>query len=173
MTLNKIVTIIFLGIAFSNVFSEEEDPYLALGSRLMKEERIGDLRIDLPEKDVKKMVPCTLKRGPDQLWGADGLFHQEWVYADCGITLDMSSKKRGAPKSVASLTAIDPSTLNTKRGIHVGSTEQEVMKAYKPFWNKEESEQHVTFQAGSIYGGMIFNFKNGKVSQIFLGAGAE
>jgi hypothetical protein len=30
-----------------------------------------------------------------------------------------------------------------------------------------------TLLAGSIYGGLIFQFQNGKVNQIFLGAAAE
>jgi hypothetical protein len=30
-----------------------------------------------------------------------------------------------------------------------------------------------TFVAGSIYGELIINFQNGKVSKIFLGAAAE
>ena len=59
------------------------------------------------------------------------------------------------------------------RGIHIGSTIVEVTTAYGKVENKEESESGKTFVAGSIYGGVIFTFTDGKVSQIFLGAAAE
>jgi hypothetical protein len=146
--------------------------WAADGFDLLRKEKIGNLRIDLPEKEVKTAISCKEKRGADKLWGADGAYHQEWAYADCGITLDMvSDKKRGA-KKVAAITLIAPSTLSTQRGIRIGSSTQEVMKAYKPFWNEEESDSN-QFVAGSIYGGLIFTHKKKKVSGIFLGAAAE
>jgi len=40
-------------------------------------------------------------------------------------------------------------------------------------WNREDSARTGSFVAGSIYGGIIFDFQKGKVSQIFLGAAAE
>ncbi|AMC35843.1 hypothetical protein [Janthinobacterium sp. B9-8] len=139
---------------------------------LLREEKIGNLLIDLPEKEVRKAISCKEKRGPDQLWGADGAYHQEWAYADCGITLDMVSDKKQGAKKIASITLFAPSTLNTQRGIRIGSSTQEVMKAYKPYWNKEESDSN-QFVAGSIYGGLIFTHKKKKVNGIFLGATAE
>ena len=140
---------------------------------LLREEQIGTLRIDLPEQEVKKMIRCALKRGPEKLWGADGAYHQTWEYAGCGITLGMVSEKKGAPKSIESITLVSPSNLSTKRGIRIGSTEQEVMDAYKPYRNKEDSKSFNIFVAGSVYGGLMFNFQNGKVKRIFLGAAAE
>jgi hypothetical protein len=47
------------------------------------------------------------------------------------------------------------------------------MKAYKRDYNKEESTPGSSFVAGSTYGGISFEIKNGKVSQIFLGAASE
>jgi hypothetical protein len=140
---------------------------------ILKEERIGDLRIGLSEKEIGETINCALKRGAEEFWGADGAYHQEWKYADCGITLDMISEKKGGPKSIESITIVKPARLSTKRGIRIGSTEQAVMKAYKPHWNREDSEHFGRFVAGSIYGGLIFQFKNGRVSGIFLGAAAE
>jgi hypothetical protein len=148
-------------------------PYLAKDDfALMSKERIGNLRIGLSEKKVKQVMNCKVIRDPDQLWGADGAYHQAWKYADYGITLDMVSEKNGAPKSIASITLTKPSRLNTTRGIGIGSTSKAVMKAYKNEWNKESSNSD-TFVAGSIYGGLIFNFQNGKVNKIFLGVAAE
>jgi hypothetical protein len=154
-------------IAFGSMHS------FALAADEFFEEPIGKLRLGLSEGEVKKAIPCTRKRGPEQLWGADGAYHQEWVYADCGITLGMVSEKTGAPKEVESITVVSPSDLSTKSGIRIGSTEQEVMKAYASHWNKEDSTPSTSFVAGSVYGGLMFDFDAGKVSRIFLGAAAE
>lgn len=140
---------------------------------LLLQERIGDLRIDLPETVVKKAIRCPLKREADTLWGADGMYHQTWIFVDCGIMLDMASDKKGGKKSIVSITLIPPSTLRTTRNIRIGSTRQEVMQAYKRDWNKEDSDPTGSFVAGSIYGGLVFGFEKDRVNRIFLGAAAE
>ncbi|MHB8139171.1 MAG: hypothetical protein ACYDGO_12410 [Smithellaceae bacterium] len=166
--MSKKIIISLMLVLFVCNFSFSADEFT-----LLREERIGALRIDLPEREVKKTIHSTLKRGSDELWGADGAYHQKWEYAGCGITLGMVSEKKGASKSVDSITLVSPGNLSTKRGIRIGSTEQEVMEAYGPYWNKEDSKSFNIFVAGSIYGGLMFDFKNGKVSRIFLGAAAE
>ncbi len=148
------------------VFASEDFAY--------EKEKIGELYLGLPEKEVNKLIPCKAKLGPDQLMGADGEFHQHWKYADCGIELDMVSVKKGRPKRIGAITVTTPCSLQTTKGIRIGSTEQEVNKAYGHFKNQEESEQFESFVAGSIFGGLIFKFKQGKkVDSIFIGAGAE
>jgi hypothetical protein len=161
-----IVVIMFFGFVCSFSFAADD-------FSLLKEERIGDLRINLSEKHVSKAIKCALKRGPDELWAADGAYHQEWKFAACGITLDMVSEKKGGLKSIGSIILVKPARLSTKQGIRIGSSEQEVMNAYKTYWNKEDSKHFESFVAGSIYGGLIFKFRNGKVNSIFLGAAAE
>jgi hypothetical protein len=147
--------------------------FAADGLDLLRTERIGALRIGLSEGEVTKRIHCILKRGPEELWGADGAYHQKWEYVGCGITLGMVSEKKGTPKLVESISLVNPAILRTKRGIRIGSTAQEVMKAYKSQWNREDSKTFGCFVAGSIYGGVLFNFENGKVSRIYLGAAAE
>lgn len=147
--------------------------FAAKDSDLLARERIGSLRIGLLESDLKKTIDCDLKRGPETLWGADGAYHQTWQCSACGLKLGMVSEKRGGMKSIESITLIAPCTLATKRGIRIGSTEQEVRKAYRKDWNREHNTQSGSFVAGSIYGGIIFQFQEGKVNEIFLGAAAE
>jgi hypothetical protein len=144
------------------------------GFSLLKQERIGNLRIGLPEEAVYRIVTskCAMKAGLEKLWGADGAYHQEWDYPNCGITLSMVSNQKGGSKSIESITLVGPSRLSTKRGVRIGSTEKVVKKAYKAEWNRETNNSE-SFVAGSIYGGLIFQFQNGKVSKIFLGAAAE
>ena len=159
-------SIMLVGFVCGSSFAADE---LAL----LREEQIGNLRIGLSEREVKKTIHCALKRGPEEFMAGDGVYHQKWEYTGCGITLDMVSDKKGALKSIESITLVSPGTLSTKRGLRIGSTRQEVMKAYKPYWNREDSEFFGNFVAGSIYGGLVFYFQNGKVSKIFLGAAAE
>lgn len=140
--------------------------------RLLQQESIGTLKIGLTEAKVRQAISCALQREPEQLWGADGAYHQKWKYPNCGLTLSMVSEQRGAKKSIESITLNSPSRLSTKRGIRIGSPESSVVKAYKAEWNRASSKPGF-FVAGSVYGGLIFQFKNGKVTQIFLGAAAE
>ena len=165
MLKKTLTSIMIIGFMCNVSFSADE-------FALMHEERIGSLRIGLSEGNVKKAIHCTLKRGPENFEGADGEYHQEWVYDGCGITLDMSSNKKGGSKSINAITLVSPSILSTKRGIRIGSGEQDVIKAYKPYWSKDDSGPS-NFVAGSVYGGLMFNFENGKVSRILLGAAAE
>ena len=71
------------------------------------------------------------------------------------------------------MTAAGACQLATARGIKIGSTEAAVKKAYAKERDKEQTKAGESFTAGSIYDGVIFTFKDGKVSQIFIGAAAE
>lgn len=153
--------IIFIGLSVaSNEF------------KLIKEERIGNFALGLLETEVTSTLKCPVLYGKNQVWDADGLYHQEWKYTECGLTFDMTSKDKNGTKSIESITLTTPSKLTTRYGIGIGSTEEEVHKIYKDFWNKVHSSENI-FVAGSIYGGVIFTFENGKVVNIFLGAAAE
>jgi len=155
----------------SNANAAEGDPF-----PILREERIGDLRLGMLGDEVKRKVDCPLKRGREIIEGATGAYVEEWVYPKCGLWLGMSSEHKKGRKAVRSIVITSPSTLQTKRGIHIGSTEQEVVEAYAGTQDEEgrsQSEKGKQFVAGSIYGGMIFHFAKGRVSKIFLGAGAE
>jgi hypothetical protein len=137
-------------------------------------ETIGGLRLDLPEKDVYRIITCVPGKAREILEGATGVYVQMWNYPECGIVLKMSSERKGGPKTVESVTLAGPSDLVTVKGIHIGSTESEVIKAYGRFRDREGgTKEGKRFVAGSIYDGMIFDFQNGRVVRIFLGAAAE
>lgn len=159
-----LVTMVIIGLIGSAALAANEFPY--------DKEQVGKLHLGLSAKEVKQIVPDQPARGPEDLWGADGEYHQEWKYPAAGITLGMVSKKKGGPKSIERITLNSPSKLQTQRGIGIGSTEAEVAKAYGPFRNAEDSTPE-RFVAGSNFGGVIFDFQQGKVSSIFIGAAAE
>jgi hypothetical protein len=85
----------------------------------------------------------------------------------------MASAKKGGAKRLLSITATPPCKLSTARGIHIGSSLKEVSKAYGDVQEKEQSRPGESFVAGSLFGGIIFDLKQGKVSEIFIGAAAE
>lgn len=141
-------------------------------------EGIGNLRIGSPESDVKKNVECPLKTG--EMWrsatllpeGKRGLFgpstyHQELENIPCGIKVGLAAKP-GSAFTVESIAVFAPNTMATSRGIRVGSTEQEVEKAYAAEWNRDVDERGKAFVAGAIDKGIIFYFENGRVFRILL-----
>jgi hypothetical protein len=148
-------------------------PVAAEEFSFLNQEKIGDLSLGQSEQVVKSKLHCPLKRGPDTLWEADGIYHQTWDCYDAGISFDMVSNRKGGTKTIASITISTPSKLKTKRGIQIGDSEQAVIQAYQNEKDEEASRATEVFVAGSIYGGLIFQFQNGKVESIFLGAGAE
>jgi hypothetical protein len=141
--------------------------------KFMHSEKIGELKLDMTEAQIASVLPAKPARTREQLWGADGQYHLKWSYRAQGLTLGMVSEKKGGAKKLESITCDARCTLKTSRGIGLGSTQADAQKAYAAEFNKEDSTKPGVFVAGSIYGGLILNFKAGKVSAIFLGAAAE
>jgi hypothetical protein len=156
---------IIIGLMGSASLAAEDFPY--------EKEQIGKLHLGLSEREVNQIIPGKPARGPEELWGADGQYHQEWRYAARRLTLGMVSKQKGGPQSVGSLMITSPSTLQTQKGIGIGSTEAEVVKAYGRFRNAGDSKPGELFVAGSIFGGIMFDFQQGRVNRIFIGAATE
>jgi hypothetical protein len=156
---------------FQNAFAQKH----AASARFdTAKEKIGGLRLGLSENDTVASIPCTPKKLKEILEGATGDYVQTWQFAACGIVLKMSSPKKGAPKSISAITLTKPATLATGRGIRIGSTEQEVLAAYGRYRDADgDSKKGKQFVAGSIFDGMIFDFQDGAVVRIFLGAAAE
>ena len=147
----------------------------ALGAddKSLEKEALGKIKLEQKAADVTALIGKPDSKGKDAEWDAIGEWVQEWRFKSHGLTLNMSSKSKAGAKTVLTITATAPSKLATARGIHIGSTIAEVTKAYGKVHDKEQSDPGKTFVAGSIYGGVIFTFTDGKVSQIFIGAAAE
>lgn len=139
----------------------------------LENETLGQLKLGRKAAEIVKALGQPESKGKEVHWEATGDWVQEWNYPAKGLTLQMASARKGAAKTVLSFTAEEGSKLATGRGIKIGSTLGEVRKAYGKFENKEDSQAGETFVAGSIYGGIIFHLKDGKVSSIFFGAAAE
>jgi hypothetical protein len=107
-------------------------------------------------------------------WGADGLFHEDWTWKENGLVLNMSFDKTNIDStlSIFSITAQAPCDFKTKAGLGIGSSYAEVEAAYKKDIDPEATDK-TQITVGSVYGGIIFSFKDDKVNNIFLGAAAE
>lgn len=136
-------------------------------------ESLGRLKLGQGEDAVVKVLGKPGSKGKAELWEAIGAWVEEWHYPEQGVTLAMSSEKKGGAKSVLNISAEAPCSLATSRGIKIGSSEADVAKAYGKERSKEESVAGELFVAGSVYDGVMFTIKKGKVVQIFIGAAAE
>jgi hypothetical protein len=148
---------------------EPEDPFM-----LMASEAIGDLAIAMSASEVKAAFGDPSETSEIQVEEAHGDFVQAWNYAGTGLSLVMRSFTQDGEQMIASVTITMPSQLQTRRGIAIGSSWEDVQKAYGDVADKDiDTSDHSSFVAGSIYGGVIFSFEDDKVTSIFLGAGAE
>jgi hypothetical protein len=150
-----------------------EKDFAQLGTVLMDSESLGQLKLGLSESDASSFVGAKPFKDKAELWGADGLYHQQWDYPKQGITLGFSSENKKTPGTIWSITVVQPCALKTKRGIRIGSSEAETLAAYQAEYNKEDSIPGESVVAGSIYGGLCFLIKDHRVSRIFIGAAAE
>lgn len=137
------------------------------------QEAFGKLALGQKAEAVITHLGKPESKGKDIMWEAIGEWVQEWKYPAQGLTLNMSSGKKGAAKTVFSISASAGCALATARGIRIGSTEAEVRKAYGAVEDKESSVRGESFVAGSVYGGVIFQIEKGRVTGIFIGAAAE
>jgi hypothetical protein len=164
MSRNFIVGIFALA-ACCNSFGAED--------KFLENEALGKLRLGTKAAELTALLGKPDSKGKETEWDAVGEWVQERRFKSQGLELNMSSASKAGAKTVLTITATAPSKLATARGIHIGSTIAEVTKAYGNVQDKEESVPGKTFVAGSIYGGVIFAFTDGKVSRIFIGAAAE
>lgn len=146
--------------------------YLSIGFDLMEKESIGFLKIGTIDKDVVKNLHEAEEKSEAVEWEADALEHQTWYYRKNGIELNMV--KRGNNQAVAIINIKAPCNYRTTRNIGIGSTKDEVLNVYKNEIDPNENAANSTsLVAGTVYGGIIFEFENSRVSSIFIGAAAE
>src|SRR5258707_1455230 len=131
---------------------------------MLRAERLGGLRLGLSEKDVLKLLGSPATRGKLVFQEADQNYVQDWHYPYKCIELLMSAgEKKSGVKTIANMTASAPCTFATKKGIKIGGAESAARKAYAEHVDRETSDPG-TLVVGSIYGGFILNFTEGKVS---------
>jgi len=109
--------------------------------------------------------------------GATGETVAAWAWPAKGLEVRVAIV--GDVTMVTGVTITAPSTLTTSRGIGIGAPRAAVESTYAAYRtmgrDAEEpdpsNEERIVI--GSIYGGTFFEFKDGKVASIFVGANAE
>ena len=145
--------------------------YERIGFELMTSESLNKLQLGIKVDEVLKIIGEPTDKSKNEFWEADGEYHQTYNYSTLGIELDIIGENQ-IDKKVNMITITKPCDFATKKGISIGSNYNIVKKAYIKHFNPDFSDSE-TIVAGSIYGGVIFNFEAEKVSSIFIGAGAE
>jgi hypothetical protein len=165
--------------AFHEADTERKD-YLTPGLALLDNESVGVLKLGTSDRDVISILGEPEKKSKAAVWGSDGLAHQTWSFPTKGIELEMSGEENEELKTaISTITITSACILRTKRDIGIGSSKEDVLKAYQNEINDEDSQSGEknaktgTIVAGSLYGGMVFHLKNNRVSSIFLGSSAE
>lgn len=131
-------------------------------------ETINGFALGTPSEDVVKALGRPAKQSREETMAATGETVTTWSFH--GLELTMS--KAEGKYTVNAIGVKPPSTATTSRGIHLGSTRVEVEASYQQ--SKEDNgADAASLLVGSPFGGELFRFKDGKVSEIFLGAMAE
>lgn len=145
--------------------------YESIGSALMETESIGLIKIGSTDKEAAKFLGDSCEKSKPEIYGADGLMHCEWRYIKSGVTLGLVQNEK--KYNICSISISKPCDLKTARGIGIGTQRKDVLKAYEQEINPEASGENSQITAGSVYGGIIFDFEKDIVSGIFIGAAAE
>jgi len=137
-------------------------------------ESFGPIRLGQPYSEFLKILGPPDAKSKAIEWGADGLLHEDWTWKSKGLVLNLSADKnnKDSTLSIFTITATAPCDFKTKANMGMGSSYAEVETAYKKDIDPEATDK-TQITVGSVYGGIIFSFRNDKVSRIFLGAEAE
>lgn len=163
-----------------NVLTEEQyenTDYAEIGWELMKKESFGSFKLTMDSTDLFRLFGSPDVMSKEQFWGADGGFHSSWEYNELGVVVGMNrieedANKQPHHKISDRIRLISSSKLKSKRGIGIGSTQEEVLKVYAKAIEHTVPEKDYLI-AGTVYGGLMFKIENNRVSEIFLGAMAE
>jgi len=148
-----------------------------IGWELMGTEKFGEIKLGIDSISVVEILGQPDSITTVNYWGADGGYHNEWIYNPIGLTIGFNripdhpdSKYHECLTDRMTMTA--PSLFSTNRRIQIGSPKIEVMSNYKmAIVDTLGYNNHIV--AGTVYGGLIFQFKQDTVVSIFLGAAAE
>lgn len=141
-------------------------------------ESIGGIALGDPAPKVEAAFGAPASKGEVVEWAATGDRTATWSWNE-GLRFEMAESSDGSPPTVHSMTMAAPSTRTTSRGVGIGTAYADVERIYAPFrgQGREEGEPEQWgpegMIVGSVYGGTFFDFTDGKVSNVFVGAGAE
>lgn len=134
-----------------------------LGSDVLDKETIGGVALGDEAGKITTALGKPTKKGKVTTDEGVGATVQSWDYGSSLLTVANVDGKWIA----FSIQVAAPTDWKTSKGIHIGSTKAEVEAVY------DGEERDDGFLVGTVYGGELFTMKDGKVTEIFLGAMAE
>jgi hypothetical protein len=143
------------------------------------DESIGGIARGMTAAAVVQLLGAPSEKGEITELGATGEFVANWSWKATGVLLTLTAATPAGAQTVGAITIWAPCALKTSRGVGIGTSRAEVERRYHAFLGtgRQDGEPDMTSAEsliiGSIYGGTFFSFVDGKVSQIFVGAGAE
>lgn len=139
---------------------------------IVQVQQVGPLKLNMAEPKMAQSLGKYSSEGKAVHEAATGLTVKERHYAKLGLKVTLAQEAAGARWTVARFRAEPPCPWKTPQGVGLGTPEAKVRKTYGALLDKEmtNAEQIVV---GSVYDGVIFSLKDGKVSAIFVGAAAE
>ncbi|MBN9414515.1 hypothetical protein ABS71_04770 [bacterium SCN 62-11] len=144
---------------------------LAAPMKVTDAQKVGNLRLGLESSQVASLLGKPGKETRPLEEGATGLTVKDQTFKQ-GLVVTLAREKTATVWRVERFLVTTPCTWKTPQGIGLGSTEQEVRKVYSQLLDAE-SQSPKQLVVGTIYDGVIFHMKNGKVESIFVGAAAE
>ena len=145
---------------------------LATPMKVTDAQKVGNLRLGLESSQLVPMLGKPSKEGKPIEEGATGLTVKDQTFGKQGVVVTLSREKKARVWRVERFVVSAPCAWKTPQGIGIGSTDQEVRKVYSQLLDGE-SQSPAQLVVGTIYDGVIFHMKNGKVESIFVGAAAE
>ncbi len=133
---------------------------------------IGWLEVGLPVAEVERRLGKAPEVEEPFEEGATGFVLHGFRWPALGVWLSATPDAEG--KLVVDQYSVKaPFEGMTEKGVGLGSSEDEVVKAYGDLIDPHSREPGVKLVVGSLYYGIFFTFENGRVVDIFGGRSAE
>ncbi len=147
---------------------------------VLDDEQIGGLGLGDSAKKAVTLLGVPVDVDEEYPNEVDGGFTRQWKHSN-GITLNIWTEKseknpdaQTEKGSVGFITVNSPSQAKTRYGIGIGATRSQVLAAYGDCISAEEQNgDSESVLAGTVYGGVLFSMRDGKVESIDVGAMAE
>lgn len=155
----------------TDIDSQDDNDLAQKGFELWDTETIGNIQCGERYERIVEIYGEPENETEPIFSDVDGATYIAADYISRGISITYLIKEDSI-KEVSDIEIVKPCELKTSRDVGIGSTYSEVKNAYEGLTNNIGADS-VTIIVGSIYGGLVFNFEDNKVSRVFIGASAE
>ncbi len=152
----------------------------SLTDRFLEAESVGGVELYINEEMLVQLLGDPDRENEPVFEEASGLYVSHVEYDKPGLRIQLFSSEDGGERAVNRVDTLPKSTASTVGQIRLGMSLEQVRTVYGALENEEEGpipadpgSEEFTFVAGSIYGGLMIQFADGRVAGMTLGAVAE